>query len=39
MLFISGLIFGSGPFKYIGRMYAEEAKQDLASSRPKQPWE
>lgn len=39
-LFFIGLVFNIGPFKYISRLYAEDAERKKESLRsPKQPWE
>ena len=39
LLFSVGLFFNSGPFKYIGRLYAKDAEQERNGLKPKQPWE
>lgn len=39
LLFVAGLFFNVGPFKYIGKLYAKDAEQESGGLKPKQPWE
>lgn len=39
LLFVVGLFFNIGPFKYIGKLYAKDAEQARGGPKPKQPWE
>jgi hypothetical protein len=39
MLFAVGLFFNTGPFKYIGKLYAKDTEQERRGLKPKQPWE
>lgn len=38
-LFSVELIFNIGPFKYIGKLYVEDADRERQTMRSKQPWD
>lgn len=39
LLFAVGLFFNIGPFRYIGKLYVQDAEQERNGLKPKQPWE
>lgn len=39
LLFSAGLYFNAGPFKYIGKLYIQDAENERNAMRTKQPWE
>ena len=39
LLFSVGLFFNTGPFKYIGKLYVQDRKQEHKERRAKKPWE